>query len=83
MYIPQLPSWSSHSKSLLLPCKSGGETYRFNASANDIQKDIYGKGQQSEFIWRCHIQTAVSHWPLKENQLYRAYWLRECQCNTI
>ena len=62
---------------------SGEETYEFNASANDIQKDSYGQGQPSEFIWRCHFQTVVSHWPLKENQLYRAYWLRECQCNAV
>ena len=62
---------------------SDEETYGFNASANDIQKDSYGKGQQSEFIWPCHFQTVVSHWPLKENRLYRAYWLRECQCNAV
>lgn len=37
------------------------KTDRINASANDIQKDSYGRGQQSEFIWRCHFQTAVSH----------------------
>lgn len=76
-------SQSSGRKLLFLPCNTGEETYRFNASANYIQKDSYGKGQQSEFIWRCHFQTAVSHWPLKENQLYGAHWLRECQCNAV
>lgn len=83
MYSQQLPSQFSGRKSLFLACNTGEETHRFNALANDIQKDSYSKGQQSEFIWRCHFQTAVSHWPLKANQLYRAYWLRECQCNAV
>lgn len=78
-----MPLQSSGRKLLFLPYNTGEETNSFNAPANDIQKDSYSKGQHSEYVWECHFETAVSHWPLKENQLYRAYWLRECQCNAV